>query len=394
MSVNFDQEISRKESGSIKWNPQLIEKWCGFSGENVDSFWVADMDFLCPQPVREAVEKVAQHGIYGYSDFTSSYYDSVIGWYRRRFGCEVKREWICYSNGIVPALNYIIQSRCRPGDKLLLQTPVYYPFLEAVRDHGLEMGDAPLRSTPVGYEMDLEALERQAADPKAKIMFLCSPHNPVGRVWNRQELTAVMEICRKHQVLVVADEIHCDIVFGESKHITLLSMTEYLDNVIVCSSPSKTFNIAGLQTSNIIIPNDAIRKDFCQTLHANGILLPNPFGAAAAQAAYEQGEEWLEQLLRYLEGNLDAMEEYISANMPGCQWQRPQGTYLAWLRFADRPDSSWRKKRLEEAGKIALDHGSIFGQAGEEFERINFACPRRVLLRGLEKMKRSLYPEI
>lgn len=192
---------------------------------------------------------------------------------------------------------------------------------------------------------------------------------------------------------MVADEIHCDIVFGESKHITLLSMTEYLDNVIVCSSPSKTFNIAGLQTSNIIIPNDAIRKDFCQTLHANGILLPNPFGAAAAQAAYEQGEEWLEQLLRYLEGNLDAMEEYISANMPGCQWQRPQGTYWPWLRFADRLDSAWRKKQLEEVGKIALDHGSIFDRR-ERNLRESFRLSQTGAFAGLEKMKRSLYPEI
>lgn len=386
MKYDFDEVINRKETDSIKWDSAILEMM--FGAPDLLPFWVADMDFKVAQPIIDAIIKRAEHGIYGYSKKTDSYYDAIINWTRRHFNWEIKKEWIEFTPGIVPAINYLIQTFCMPGDKVLIQQPVYYPFKKAIENNGCHVVDNTLIFNSEYYEIDFIDLEEKVKDPKVKMLILCSPHNPVSRVWTKEELTKIGQLCLDNDVLIISDEIHNDIVYSGNRHIMFASLCEeFAMNSITCTAPSKTFNLAGLQTSNIIIPNPELRKRFKRILERNSIGMISPLSLIAAEVAYNHGEEWLEQLLEYLEGNIEFVDEYLKEHLPKAKFIKPQATYLGWIDLREyEEDGSKLEKLIIEKGKVALDGGTWFGEGGNGFMRLNFACPRSLLEEGLKRM--------
>jgi cystathionine beta-lyase len=397
MKYNFNSEVSRRDSNSVKWEfiqsgEDLLE-WdhtdCCFGEDRVLPMWVADMDFPSPTPVVDAVVARAQHGIYGYTAPTQAFYQSVLRWMQRRHGWEIKPEWICITPGVVPALNMLVRAFVSPGDRVLIQPPVYYPFYKAVENNGAELALNPLIYEDGRYRMDFADLEDKCRDPKVKLAILCSPHNPVGRVWTKDELVRFGEICLESEVLVVSDEIHADLVYKGHVFTPFANISEaFARNSITCTSPSKAFNLAGLQTSCIVIPDSNLRTKFARILQCNGLFGIGPFGVVALQAAYDHGEQWLEKLLEYLEGNLAYLEEYVAEHIPQLTVVHPEGTYLVWLdcRSLQLDKLELKRLMLEEA-RVYLDEGFIFGPEGEGFERINIACPREILVEALDRIR-------
>ncbi|MEW6143310.1 MAG: MalY/PatB family protein [Chloroflexota bacterium] len=387
MSYDFDTVIDRRNSGSVKWD--LAEARLGYRG--IIPMWVADMDFRAPEPVIQALRKVADHGIYGYAARMPSYYEAFINWMKRRYKWEVKREWVESTPGVVPAVNLAVKAFARPGDEVIVQTPVYYPFFSAITGNGRIILDNPLRLENGRYVMDLVDLKRKLG-PRTRLILLCSPHNPGGRVWTKAELTALGELCIKHGIIVVSDEIHSDIVYQGFTHTVFATISpEFAHNSVICTGVSKTFNLAGLTVSNIVIPNPDIRKRFHNEVIGCGLALSNIFGIAAAEAAYRYGEMWLEALLEYLEGNLVYLTNYVESKIPGIKVMRPQGTYLVWLDCRSLPINGERAKNfmLAEA-KVGLEEGTIFGAKEIGFWRMNFACPRSVLKEALERIEKAV----
>lgn len=389
MKYNFDEVIDRKNTDSMKWSASYLERH--FGSADCVPLWVADMDFRTAQPVIDAVTERAGHGIYGYALAGDEFYEAVINWQKRRNGWEVKKEWIVFSPGVVPALWHIVRTFCSPGEKVILQSPVYYPFYKVIEDNGCQVINNRLINNGGRYEMNFEELERQAEDSSVKMMILCSPHNPVGRVWTKEELRRVSEICFANDVLLVSDEIHSDLVFRPNVHTPAASLSEELMmNTITCMAPSKTFNLAGVQVSDVIVPDRRLRRRLAGSLKSAGVM-PNVFGLAAQTAAYNEGEEWLEQLLEYLAGNLDFMENFITSELPEVKFRRPEGTYLAWLDFSGYGFTSEElQNRMKNKAGVALDDGYIFGDGGEPCQRINFACPRSVLIKAMERLRKGV----
>lgn len=387
MRYDFDRHIERRGTCSVKWSDEIMRQMNGKSG--LTPFWVADMDFACPQPVIGAVMEEARRGIYGYSYRTDRYFESFIRWNERRHGWKVDRDWTVYSPGVVTALNAIVQEFTEAGDKIIIQPPVYHPFFYSVRNNGRQVLENTLKELPGGdYIMDFEGLQQMASDPKAKLAILCSPHNPVGRVWREDELRRFGEICLANGILVVADEIHSDLVFEGYRHIPFATLSEdFARHSITCTAPSKTFNMAGLQVSNLVVPDEGIRKALSERMEANGIEEPGIFGVVAAEAAYSHGEEWLAQLLCYLEANADLIGSSIAGSMPGVAYRKPQGTYLAWLDFRGMGlDEAALKHLLVDRAGLALNLGAMFGSSGSGFARLNFGCPRPLLSECLSRM--------
>ncbi|PAB55844.1 MalY/PatB family protein [Anaeromicrobium sediminis] len=391
MKYNFDEIVDRRHTHSVKWNPSFIKAM--FGDKELLPLWVADMDFKCPQPIIDAAIETAKSGIYGYSERTEPYYNAVINWYKKRQNWTIEKDSILFSPGVVPALYYAIQTFCRPGDKVVIQNPVYYPFLSAIVDNGCHPVYNQLQLKEGKYVMDFEDLENKVKDPKVKLLLLCSPHNPVGRVWTEEELKKLGNICIENNVLIVSDEIHSDLIYKGYKHVPFASISDsFAQNSIMCTAPSKTFNIAGLQVSNIIVPNKIIRQELASTLEKTTNKFPNIFGLVACTAAYEKGEEWLEQLLDYLEDNLNFIDKFLKEKMPEVKLIRPEATYLAWLDFnAVESDEKKLENIIQKKAKVALDEGYIFGKGGEGFERINFACPRSILKEALERIERAIH---
>ena len=389
MKYNFDEVIDRKNTDSMKWSASYLEQH--FGSADCVPLWVADMDFRTAQPVIDAVTERAGHGIYGYALPGDEFYEAVIKWQKRRNGWEVKKEWIVFSPGVVPALWHIVRTFCSPGEKVILQSPVYYPFYKVIEDNGCQVINNRLINNGGRYEMNFEELERQAEDSSVKMMILCSPHNPVGRVWTKEELRRVSEICFANDVLLVSDEIHSDLVFRPNVHTPAASLSEELMmNTITCMAPSKTFNLAGVQVSDVIVPDRRLRRKLAGSLKSAGVM-PNVFGLAAQTAAYNEGEEWLEQLLEYLAGNLDVMENFITSELPEVKSRRPEGTYLAWLDFSGYGFTTEElQNRMKNKAGVALDDGYIFGDGGEPCQRINFACPRSVLIKAMERLRKGV----
>ena len=389
MKYNFDEVIDRKNTDSMKWSASYLEQH--FGSADCVPLWVADMDFRTAQPVIDAVTERAGHGIYGYALAGDEFYEAVIKWQKRRNGWEVKKEWIVFSPGVVPALWHIVRTFCSPGEKVILQSPVYYPFYKVIEDNGCQVINNRLINNGGRYEMNFEELERQAEDSSVKMMILCSPHNPVGRVWTKEELRRVSEICFANDVLLVSDEIHSDLVFRPNVHTPAASLSEELMmNTITCMAPSKTFNLAGVQVSDVIVPDRRLRRRLAGSLKSAGVM-PNVFGLAAQTAAYNEGEEWLEQLLEYLAGNLDGMEKFITSELPEVKSRRPEGTYLAWLDFSGYGFTTEElQNRMKNKAGVALDDGYIFGDGGEPCQRINFACPRSVLIKAMERLRKGV----
>lgn len=380
MKYDFDRIVPRRGTNSTKWDSRAAD---------ILPMWVADMDFQSPPAVIEALRRRVDHGIYGYSFPPESCYEAIIDWFRRRHGWEIKREWITFSPGVVPGLNMLIRCLTRPGDKVIVQRPVYYPFFAAIENNGCHILNNPLKYDSGRYTMDFEDLEQKVQDPRAKVLILCSPHNPVGRVWTKEELTRLGKICLENDVIVISDEIHCDLVYKKYKHTCFASICEeFLANSITCFAPSKTFNLAGLETSVIVIPNPKLRQEFQNVVLPR---TPNLFGTVALEAAYRHGEDWLDQLLDYIEENLRFLKEYLATRIPRIKVIEPEGTYLAWLDCRDLGmDAQSLEKFMLEKAKIWLDEGYIFGPEGQGFERINLACPRAILREALERLERAI----
>ncbi|RBW68180.1 MalY/PatB family protein [Bacillus taeanensis] len=387
MKYNFDEVIDRTNTNSLKWDG--LEKLYG--DKELLPLWVADMDFKAPQPVIDAIKKQAEHGVYGYTITTDSFYEPLIAWLKKRHNWEVEKEWLTFSPGIVPALSVIIRAFSDPGDKIIVQTPVYYPFFKVAKQNEREVIENELHFDGTHYTMDFEDLERKMT-PDVKLLILSNPHNPVGRVWTKEELIKLGEICRKHNVLIISDEIHCDLIRKGYTHTPLAAISEELrDHSITCLAPSKTFNLAGLYASTLVIPNHDHRMKFQRLLQNQATTSPNTFAVPAFEAAYREGEEWLEQLLDYLEDNLTFLKNFVNERIPNVEVVEPEGTYLIWLNFRKLGlDSRELKKLIQKEAKVALNEGYTFGSPGEGFERINIACPRSILEEALVRIEKAI----
>ncbi len=378
MSFNFDAVVDRHNTGSVKFDLR----------HDLLPLWVADMDFPLPDEILDAIKKRVDHGIFGYTMTTASYWKALDSWCRREYGYQVKPgEWITVP-GIVYSLSIAIRAVTEPSDAVLIEEPVYYPFSQVVTDNDRTLVVAPLCYNNGRYTRDLAAFEAAVRKNNVKAFILCSPHNPVGRVWTQEELTAVAEICRRYGVTVIADEIHCDFIRPGVQFTSFATLgDEYKNNLILCTAPSKTFNLAGLQVSNIWVPNPEIRQRFKKQNRANGYNEINALGITAAEACYTMGKPWLEELKKYLEGNIEFVRAFLAQNMHDVKMVEPEGTYLLWLDFHGTGLSNEEiKERVEGKAKLWLDHGDIFGQGGELFERINIACPRSTLEQAMNQL--------
>lgn len=389
--MNFDEYIERRGTESYKWDgyhpefPEVPET------QELLPLWVADMDFKCPQPVIDAVTKRAELGIYGYSVTNSDgFVEAACTWVKRRYHYNIEKEWIVYTRGIIPGYNIAIQAFTNPGDGVLIQRPVYSPYTDSIVTNGREVVDSPLKRVNGHYEIDFEDFEVKAARPNTKLMIMSNPHNPIGRVWTEEELQKIGEICVKHHVIIVSDEVHADLIMKGYRHVPIASLSkEIADITISAYAPSKTFNMAGLQTSYFVISNPFLRADFVGQQARNRIWDINFFGSAALQAAYTECDEWLDELLIYLEDNMDFMKEYLESHIPKLKMNKPEGTYLVWVDFTGTGLSGeqLQKKMLEEA-KIAVDFGGWFGDGYELFARFNVACPRNILQEALHRLEK------
>jgi len=385
MTEIFDEIINRKNTGSEKWDK--VDDL--FGGENLLPLWVADMDFRTPPEVIDALSQKAAHGIFGYTSYMDSTYSSAINWFSRRHGWRIEKEWILFSPGVVPAINILIQTFTNLCDGIIIQRPVYHPFARVIENNGRKVLNNPLRQNKNGnYEIDFDHLRKQAQKPAAKMMLLCTPHNPVGRVWRADELKEIIKICSDNNILIVSDEIHCDLVFSGHKHIPLHTIADgYTDNIITCTAPSKTFNLAGVQVSNIIVPDEEKRNKLRNSLMKAGMLDPNSFATVAMEAAYNHGEQWLDNLLNYINGNFEFLKNFTSENLSDAKVTDLQGTYLAWVDFRKYNLSTKELDDLfvKKAG-VAPSPGYIFGPEGAGFTRFNLACPKSVLENGLKRI--------
>lgn len=378
MKYDFDKITDRRATNSYKWDS---------APEGVLPMWVADMDFRTAPAIIDALQKRVAHGIFGYTRVPDAYYDAVTSWFSRRHGWDIDREWIIYTSGVVPAVSAVIKALTVPGDKVIVQTPVYNCFFSSIRNNGCEIVSNPLRRTADTYEMDFDALERCAADPRAKVMLLCNPHNPAGRVWTPDELTRLGNICLRNGVTVVADEIHCELVYQGFRYTPFASLSDaFLHRSVTCVSPSKAFNIAGLQIANIVTFDPDLRRRIDKAININEVCDVNPFGVAATIAAYNDGEEWLCQLLDYLHGNYEAMAEFCRRELPEFPIARLEGTYLVWMDCSTLGMSSDALEHaLLDDARLWLNAGTMYGAEGEGYMRWNIACPRSVMLDGLNR---------
>lgn len=382
MKYDFDEIVDRKNTLSCKWD---------LADDGILPMWVADMDFRTAKPIVDALVNRAQSGVFGYSVYTDDVYEAITGWFKRRHNWEIEKEWIQFSPGIVPALHAFTRIFVKSGEKILMNSPVYYPFFKSAERNGIEAVNSVLLNKDGRYEIDFEDFEKKAADPLVKMFYLCSPQNPGGRLWSRGELEKIGRICLENNVLVIADEIHCDLVYPGKKHISFGTLSDdIVDNSIICTAPTKTFNLAGLQISSVIIKNPELRKMYADYMTASGFDYgeAGTFGLEAIRAAYKYGDEWLDSLMEYINGNLEFLLNYVEENIPKVKVMVPDATYLVWIDFSDyKIDSRTLHKTLKYEGKIWLDEGYLFGKAGEGFERINIACPRKTLEEGLKRIE-------
>lgn len=387
MKYDFDTVINRKNTNSIKWD-------CTdeiFHSNGILPLWIADMDFQSPQPVIDALTKRAEHGVYGYTESSKAYYDSIITWIYKRFDWKISSDWIINTPGVVPAIIFSILSFTEPKDKILVQSPVYHPFFSSITNTDRELVNCPLKNENGHYTMDYEGIEEKFKTG-VKATIFCSPHNPVGRVWTKEELTKFGELCLKYNVLIISDEIHSDIIYKGNKHIPIASISkEFSKNTITCIAPSKTFNVAGLETAAAIIENTELHKKLSETLSKLWLGGSNVFGVTALEAAYTYGEEWLTQLLDYLEGNINYFIAFIEKKIPALTVHKPEGTYLLWVDCRNLGmNSKDLKSFFTETAKVGLNSGDMFGEGGEYFQRVNIGCPRAVLKEALERIEQAV----
>lgn len=381
MQYDFDEIIPRRGTNSYKWDSA--------ADADVLPMWVADMDFHTAPPIVRALQERVAHGIFGYTRVPNSYYEAVMSWFNRRHHWKINKEWMIYTSGVVPAISAIIKALTVPSDKVLVQTPVYNCFFSSIRNNGCEMVSNPLVYQDNTYHINYADLEEKASDDKVKVMLLCNPHNPAGRVWSREELMRIGEICIRNGVTVVSDEIHCELVFPGYTYTPFASLSEeFLRHSVTCISPSKSFNIAGLQIANIIAADTEVRTRIDKAININEVCDVSPFGVIATIAAYNEGEEWLLQLIDYLKGNYECMIDFCKEYLPEYPITKLEGTYLVWMDCRSLLFSSEAlEHRLLSDAQLWLNAGTMYGEVGEGFMRWNIACPRAVLIKGLKRFR-------
>lgn len=387
MRYDFDTVLDRRGTHSLKWDRCPVD----FGLDDVIPMWVADMDFAAPPAVVEAVTRRAAHGAYGYASIPESMWTSAIDWLRARHGWAVERPWLARAPGVVPALNLCVNAFTQPGDAVVVQTPVYYPFFHAVERNGRRLLRNPLVADGGRYRMDLDDLERRI-DARTRLVILCSPHNPVGRVWTREELERLGEVCVRRDLIVLSDEIHMDLALPGHRHVPLATVSPALaDRTVTLLAPSKTFNVASLNMSLVVSANHGLLARYEEAFDAAGLIIASLFGAVALEAAYRHGAEWLDQLLEYLAANVDLADRFIGDRLPELRFVRPEGTYLALI---DCRRLGMAQHELDEfflrTARVYFDSGEWFGQESAGFERINLACPRATLQDALERMERAI----
>lgn len=387
MKYNFNEVINRKDTNSVKWDSLSNV----FNTSKVIPLWVADMDFPCAVEIIEAIKSRSNHGILGYNILPDSYYSAIINWVKKRFNWNIKKQWITHSPGIVPALNLCVLTYTKPGDKILVQSPVYFPFFAVIENNQRQLINSELKLINGKYFMDFDDLEIKFK-AGVKMMILCNPQNPVGRVWSHEELIKLSELCVKYNVLIISDEIHCDLVHSGYKHTPIASLSNDISKLTVtCMAPSKTFNIAGLSTATIIIPNEDLLSKYNKTIENLGLGLGNTFGIVALEAAYNYGEPWLQQVLAYIEENFKFLDEYLKTYIPQIKLVKPEGTFLAWLDFRElNMTNNELKDFIIFTAGVGLNNGSDFGKSGEGFQRMNIACSRKTLEEALKNLQNAV----
>ncbi|MDR1397919.1 MAG: pyridoxal phosphate-dependent aminotransferase [Desulfarculales bacterium] len=389
MLYNFDEIIPRKGTNCLKYDFALER---GLPHDDLIPLWVADMDFPAPREVIEQLLRVARHGVFGYSEAKGEYFQALQSWFSRYFAYEIHPRWLVKTPGVVFALSLAVRALSNAGDSVIIQEPVYYPFAQSVRANGRRLIYNSLLYRDGKYQIDLADFEAKIRTQKVKLFILCSPHNPVGRVWSEDELRAMAEICLKYDCYIVSDEIHCDFVYSGHKHHVLTTVApQAASRTVICTAPSKTFNLAGLQVSNIFIQNEEIREKFRREMAKTGYSQLNVMGLAACQCAYRYGHDWLGQLLAYLENNFAFMRGFIEQRIPALKMAEAQGTYLAWVDFRNLGLShSQINDLIINRAKLWLDEGMMFGPGGQGFQRFNLACPQAVLARALTQLEKAL----
>lgn len=383
MKYDFNEIVPRKGSHSYKWDYN--------TNENILPMWVADMDFRAAPPVIEALAKRVQHGIFGYTKVPPQYFEAIIGWFKRRHQFHIEKEWLLVSAGVVPAISAIIKSLTEAGDNVIIQTPVYNRFFSCIQNAKCNVVENKLVYQDGKYSIDFEDLEKKAADPLSKVFVLCNPQNPVGRVWSKEELIKMGEICIKHAVTVISDEIHCDLISPGHKHISFGSINQtFLENSVTCISPSKSFNLAGLQVANIVAAKKDLRHKIDTALKVSELYELNPFAVEGLIAAYNESEQWLDALNEYLFENYNYLKNFFEKELPKFKVLPLEGTYLVWIDITSSGLTSAEFARLLlEKENLWISHGTLYGSTGEGFVRINIGCPKKLLIEGLEKIRRT-----
>lgn len=382
MQYDFDTCIDRRNSGSLKWDVSANEL----------PMWVADMDFPTAPEIRQVLESRAAHGVFGYSVVTDDWYNAYIGWWKERHGFTMEKKWLIFCTGVVPAISSLIRKLTTPAEKVLIQTPVYNIFFNSIQNNGRQVLESPLSYHDGNYEIDWTDLERKLADPQTTLMILCNPHNPVGKIWDRETLERIGELCWKHHVVVVSDEIHCDLTDPGCSYVPFASVSDICrENSITCFAPTKAFNLAGLQTAAVAVPNEVLRHKVWRGLNTDEVAEPNVFAIPAAVAAFTKGAEWLDVLRSYLQSNKERVREFIGKEVPTVRVVNSQATYLLWLdctHFGDKAEQIASFIRKETG--LYLSAGGQFGGNGACFLRMNVACPRTMVEDGLSRLKRGV----
>ncbi|WP_026527064.1 MalY/PatB family protein [Butyrivibrio sp. VCD2006] len=385
---NFDEEIDRRGTSSLKYDFGVERK----GRDDLLPLWVADMDFKLPDEILEDLEKRVRHGVFGYTDPKQDYKNALKNWFKNRHGFEIEEEWNVITPGVVYAIAVAVRAFTEPGDSIIAQEPVYYPFRETVELNGRKFINNQLVYKNGYYEIDFEDFEEKIKSNNVKLFLLCSPHNPVGRVWTKEELTKIGDICNRYGVIVFADEIHSDFIYKGYKHTSYMELGDkYIKNLVLGTSPSKSFNIAGLQIANIIIPNEKIRYRFKRENSAGGYSQANIMGLTATISVYEKGADWMDELNDYIQDNLDFARDFLKKNLPEIKLIEPEGTYLIWLDFSEvTTDRRELAKLIVEEAKLWLDPGIVFSRQTDLFERINIACTRKTLEKALLQLKDAI----
>lgn len=387
----FEEYQERRGSGSTKWDG-CNDKFQMAQDVDMIPMWIADMDFRSPQEVIDAIVERAKSGSYGYTMKSDTFYEAVMNWVERRYHWKIQKEWIVFSPGVIPGFNIAIQSLTEPGEGIIVQTPVYYPFMEAAERNGRKLVNNPLKEKDGEWFIDFEDLEEKVKNPQNKMLIFCSPHNPVGRIWTEEEISHLARLCADNGVILLTDEIHADLTMkGKEFHAVNAVAGALMDNTITYYAPSKTFNLAGLQTSFAIIPDESIRSTYIKGLNANRIFNANWFSAAAVEAAYNKCDDYVDALCSYIDGNMDYMKEFLDTRLPMLSMRKPDATYMVWVDFRGTGMSSEEIERfIVEKAHIGVDMGSWFGEGGAGYLRFNLACPRCTLEKALKQLEQAL----